>query len=190
MNDNSIDLKALVNGCKQGDRNSQRKVYEYLYRSMLAVSLRYMGNKDDAKDILHEGFIKVFNGIDKYNDSGSFEGWVRRIIANTAIDAIRKINNQKTLVNSDIVEIHEHEEEENFNWFEENQVSPQVIFDEIQNLTPAYRTVFNMYVIEGYTHNEIAEYLNISVGASKSNLSKAKARLKERLTERIEMINS
>ena len=95
MGSDSLDLQALVNGCKKGDRLSQRKVYEQLYNQMLGVSLRYMGNMDDAKDILHEGFIKVFTNIDKYTEEGSFIGWVRRIISNVAIDEIRRSKKSK-----------------------------------------------------------------------------------------------
>ncbi|MBL4653312.1 MAG: sigma-70 family RNA polymerase sigma factor [Flavobacteriales bacterium] len=191
MNSDSANLQALIDGCKNGDKVCQRKVYEQLYNQMLGVSLRYMGNMDDAKDVLHEGFIKVFTNMNKYSDDGSFIGWVKKIISNTAIDEIRRLSNSKTRTDSDLIENKSFElEEENYNWFEDNNVTPDRIQEEIQNLSPAYRTVFNMYVIEGYTHIEIADYLNISVGASKSNLSKAKARLKETLTNLIEKVNS
>lgn len=186
----SVEVQSLVSGCKKGDSNCQRKVYEKLYSQMLGVSLRYMGNMDDAKDILQEGFIKVFNNIHKYSDEGSFVGWVRRIISNTALDALRKSTSSKVFTDSEKVENTQIENEEEFNWFEENQITPEKIHEEIRGLSPAYRTVFNMYIIEGYSHKEIAEQLNISEGSSKSNLFKAKARLKERLTAEIEKINS
>jgi RNA polymerase sigma factor (sigma-70 family) len=190
MSSNSVDLQALIDGCKKSDKVCQRKVYEQLYNQMLGVSLRYMGNMDDAKDILHEGFIKVFTNINKYSDDGPFAGWVRRIISNTAIDEIRKSSNSKVKTDTDLIESRNFETEDDYNWFEDNNITPGRIQEEIENLSPAYRTVFNMYVVEGYTHKEIADYLNISVGASKSNLSKGKARLKERLTTLIEKINS
>ena len=190
MGSDSLNLKALVNGCKKGDRLSQRKVYEQLYSQMLGVSLRYMGNMDDAKDILHEGFIKVFTNIDKYSEDGSFTGWVRKIVSNVALDEIRRSNKFKVKTDSELIDSQNFEVDEEFNWFEENNISPDRIQHEIENLSPGYRAVFNMYVIEGYTHQEIADYLNISVGASKSNLSKSKARLKERLTNLIAKVNS
>ncbi len=135
---------------------------------MYAVSLRYAGNNDDAQDILQDGFVKVFRNLSMYRGDGSFEGWVRRIFVNTAIEHYRRKANVYP-----VTETHE-------NILEAKEVSAldslsikdlQAI---IQKLSPGYKTIFNLYIIEGYTHKEIAEMLGISEGTSKSQLARAK----------------
>lgn len=151
---------------------------------MMAVCRRYTRNDDQAKDILQDGFIKVFNNIGKFNFDGSFEGWVRRIIVNTAIDFTRKAKNDYLLMNENqSVEDFENDlldvEEEEFN-------IPLNVGDVIKGmdqLSNAYKAVFNLYVFENYSHQEIADTLGISVGTSKSNLAKARANLKKILTK-------
>jgi RNA polymerase sigma-70 factor (ECF subfamily) len=171
----------IIKGCLKNDRASQKALYEQYYSKMLGVCLRYAKDKDEAKDILHEGFLKVFNGLKNFNGTGSFEGWIRRIMANTSIDHLRK-NKQNYLIVSTVyanekgsVMIDEVDEDELIN------IDKEEILKAVQELTPAYRTVFNLYVIEEFTHREIAEMLDISEGTSKSNLSKAKFNLKKNL---------
>ncbi len=180
----------IIKGCLKNDRASQKALYETFYSKMLGVCLRYSKSSDEAKDILHEGFLKIFNSLKSFNNKGSFEGWVRRIMVNTAIDHLRK-NKQNYLIVSTV-----YANEKASNMAEEINddelvlhINQEEILKAVQELTPAYRTVFNLYVIEEYTHREIAELLDISEGTSKSNLSKAKFNLKKNLMHLIKNDN-
>lgn len=171
----------IIKGCLKNDRASQKALYEQHYSKMLGVCLRYAKDKDEAKDVLHEAFLKVFTNLKNFNGTGSFEGWIRRIMVNTSIDHLRK-NKQNYLIVSTVYAnekasnmADEVEEDELIN------IDKEEILKAVQELTPAYRTVFNLYVIEGFTHKEIAEMLDVSEGTSKSNLSKAKFNLKKNL---------
>lgn len=158
---------------------------------MLGVCLRYSKDKDDALDILQDGFVKVFMNIKLYGGIGSFEGWVRRIIVNTAIDFFRKEKKSILNVNSDYVEASAEEimdEDENDN--EYLNISTEEIMKAVQQLTPAYRTVFNLYVVDGFTHKEVAAQLGINEGTSKSNLSKAKMNLKKMLVNKYHTVKN
>ena len=149
---------------------------------MMGVCYRYTNNAEDARDILQDGFVKVYSNLKKYNFKGSLEGWIRRIMVNTAIDHFRKHKNV-FLVNDDddyILENSKVEEADSIY----SQFGEKIIMDAIQSLSPAYQTVFNLNVIEGYQHKEIAEKLNISEGTSKSNLAKAKQNLRKILLEK------
>jgi RNA polymerase sigma factor (sigma-70 family) len=175
---------ALVDGCIAQERRSQQKVYELFYGKMMAVCLRYTKNTDQAKDILQEAFIKVFRSVDKFNRAGSFEGWIRRIMVNTAIDHFRRTKNAYLLLGEErsIEDFSDIDEEDNIadeGPDEEMEVKPADVINAMQKLTPAYRTVFNLYVFEEMTHKEIADALGINVGTSKSNLAKAKNNLKK-----------
>jgi RNA polymerase sigma factor (sigma-70 family) len=176
----------IISGCKRGDRLCQQKLYEFFYRKMMGVSLRYSYSREEAKDLLHDSFIKIFQNIQKFDNKGSLEGWVRRTVVNTVIDHFRK--NRSVFIRSDeALENIEDTEEGPEN--EIAQFSTEDVMKMIQNLSPAYRTVFNMYVFEEYTHYEIAEKLGISVGASKSNLAKARLNLRKQLNALIEVGN-
>ena len=173
------ELDELISGCAKGERRCQQRIYEMMYGKMLGVCMRYTRDKDEAKDVLQDGFIKVYANIKHYNGKGSFEGWIRRIVVNTAIDYFRKNRSVNVTVDSDYVtkigdEPVEQEEEGIY-----SNIKTDDIVREIQRLSPAYQTVFNLYVVEGYTHKEIADKLGISVGTSKSNLAKAKINLKK-----------
>ncbi len=151
----------------------QRELYERFASKMYGVCLRYAANAEEAEDILQEGFIKVFKKMTSFRSEGSFEGWIRRIFVNTAIEHYRK----KIYLQP----ITEHEE----NTMEGKYLSvldslaEKDIINLVQKLSPGYRTVFNMYVVEGYTHKQIGEQLGISEGTSKSQLSRAKQILQE-----------
>jgi len=153
---------------------------------MLAICLRYTKNTDQAKDILQDGFIKVFKNIEGFNKAGSFEGWIRRIMVNTAIDYFRKTKNSYVLLGEErsIEDFRDPDAEDNLadSQAEESKFKAADIVNALQKLTPAYRTVFNLYVFEDMTHKEIAEKLGISIGTSKSNYAKAKHNLKNLLT--------
>ena len=180
MEDQHI-LVDIVNKCGKGNRKAQRKLYETFYGKMMGVCYRYTNNKEDAKDVLQEGFIKVYRNISKYKFNGSLEGWIRRIMVNTAIDHFRK---NKTVF---FVEDEDGFLLENTKIESENEIysrfGEEVIMKAIELLSPAYKTVFNLNVIEGFQHKEIAQKLGISEGTSKSNLAKAKIKLRLILSE-------
>ncbi len=178
----------LIDGCLGGERRCQQRVYELFYGKMMTVCLRYTKNTDQAKDILQDGFIKVFQSMDKFNRAGSFEGWIRRIMVNTAIDHFRRAKNSYLLLGEErSIEDFANQDEEDIvadeSSEEELDVKPADVINAMQKLTPAYRTVFNLYVFEEMTHKEIAEMLGINIGTSKSNLAKAKHNLKKLLTQ-------
>jgi RNA polymerase sigma-70 factor, ECF subfamily len=175
-------FKELIEGCLRGDRRSQQLVYKMLYGKMKAVCLRYTKDADHAMDVLQEGFIKVFQNMEKYTGQGSFEGWVRRIMVNLSIDNFRKQKHDLVLLGDR--ERAEEWEDEPENEDEEEDIydfRPNQIIEAMQQLSPAYRTVFNLYVFENYTHQDIAEALGISVGTSKSNYAKARKNMKKLL---------
>src|SRR5687768_7707093 len=163
----------LIEGCIRGDRKMQYELYQRYAPKMYGVCLRYAANAEEAEDILQEGFIKVFRKIGSYRGDGSFEGWIRRIFVNTAIEHFRK--------KSYLQPITEQEESSIEGKYVSvlDSLAENDIIKLIQQLSPGYRTVFNMYVIEGYTHKQIADVLKISEGTSKSQLSRAKLILQE-----------
>src|SRR3954465_4279614 len=151
----------------------QYELYQRFAPKMYGVCLRYAGNVEEAEDILQEGFIKVFNKMGSYRGEGSFEGWIRRIFVNTAIEHFRK----KIYVQP-IGDTEENTIEGKYLSVLDSLAEKDII-QLVQQLSPGYRTVFNMYVVEGYTHKQIAEMLGISEGTSKSQLSRAKQILQE-----------
>ncbi len=164
--------KNLIEACVNKERWAQKQLYEEHYGKMMGVCLRYSNNQDDALDILHEGFLKVFNHISKYQPGTSISAWIRRIMVNTSIDYYRKSIRRRT---EDIDQAY-HVSAPNADAI--SQCSEKEILQAIQTLSPAYRTVFNLYVIEGYSHREIAEQLGITESTSRSNLVKARLKLK------------
>lgn len=177
------DLEELIERCKRSDRRAQEQLFRLFYGKMLAVCLRYIHDKDSAQEVLQEGFIKVFENIKGYDSKGSFEGWVRRIMANCAIDAIRKVR-KDTILSDDANDFKFIPEEDEAEDWDVTVLKAEVAMEAIQQLSPAYRTVFNLYVLEEYTHREIAEKLGISEGTSKSNLAKAKMNLQQYLKQK------
>ena len=175
-----ISESDLLEGCRRGDRRLQHELYNRYAPKMYGVCLRYASNAEEAEDILQEGFIKIFNKIDSYRGEGSFEGWIRRIFVNTAIEHFRK----KTYLQP-ITETEENTVEGKYLSVLDNLAEKDII-QLIQQLSPGYRTVFNMYVVEGYTHKQIAEMLGISEGTSKSQLSRAKLILQDLVKNFIE----
>lgn len=151
----------------------QRELYDRYAAKMYGVCLRYAANAEEAEDVLQEGFIKVFRKMATFRKEGSFEGWIRRIFVNTAIEHYRK----KTYLQP-ITEQEENTVEGKYISVLDKLAEKDII-NLVQQLSPGYRTVFNMYVVEGYTHKQIAEQLGISEGTSKSQLSRAKQILQE-----------
>lgn len=176
----NISESDLINGCLEGDRRMQEELYRRFSPKMYAVCLRYAGNAEEAEDILQEGFIKVFKKLDSFRREGSFEGWVRRIFVNTAIEHFRRKRY--------LMPVTEKEE----NTIEGKYLSvlddlaARDIMALVQELSPGYRTVFNLYVVEGYTHKEIADMMGISEGTSKSQLSRAKVILQDMVKQFID----
>lgn len=163
----------LIKGCMEGNRRMQEELYSRFSSRMYAVCLRYAGNAEEAEDILQEGFIKIFKKLDSFRSEGSFEGWVRRIFVNTAIEHFRR---KRYLM--PVTEKEENTLEGKYNSVLDD-LGAKDILALVQELSPGYRTVFNMYVVEGYTHKEIADMLGISEGTSKSQLSRAKVILQD-----------
>ncbi|MEI6313104.1 MAG: RNA polymerase sigma factor [Bacteroidota bacterium] len=168
--------KDILQGCVNGERLSQKKLYEKYYSKMMAVCMRYAHSRDEGATILNEGFYKVFTKISGFDiENGNVEAWIYRIMVNTSIDHYRQEVKQRNIKELDVNVHNHHEDSSNVI----SQLSAEDIIELIQKLPTAYRTVFNMYVMEGMSHKEIGETLQISEGTSKSNLFKAKAKMKE-----------
>jgi len=181
----NISIETITK-CSQGIRSSQKEIYEKMYPEMFPICLRYSENRDDAMDLLHDSFIKLFTCIGKYKNEGSFEGWVRRIFVNKAIDTYRanKKNIQKIQYSSDILYNSTYAEDDSDDTLVMyKDITPAIIMAELNEVPLAYRTAFNMYVIDEYTHKEIAKLLGIAEGTSKSNLHKARLSLRKKLNK-------
>jgi len=166
----------IVEGCKAGKRELQKALYTRFSGKMFAVCLRYSKSREEAEDILQDGFVKVFHSIQQFMGTGSFEGWVRRIMVNTALEALRK---KKLDFSSFDIAHAGNQPDETFDLT--GKLSAQDLLTIIQELPNGYRTIFNLYAIEGYQHKEIAVMLNISEGTSKSQLARARGMLQEKL---------
>ena len=156
----------------------QELLYNRFSPKMYSVCLRYSGNAEDARDLLQEGFIKIFKNLSKYRGDGSFEGWIRRIFVNTSIEHFRK-----KVYLQDVTETQERTLEDK-EWNVLDELAEKDIMKMIHQLSPGYKAVFNMHVIEGYSHKEIAEILGINEGTSKSQLARAKMVLKKMVHDR------
>lgn len=165
--------ESIIKDCKANNRGAQEKLYQTYYRYAMSISLPYVNSEDEAQEVVNDGFIKVFMNIHQYDKKRSFKGWFRRILINTAIDTFRKNKSHYNQIEFGETQIG------NFDDNIIDRMSAEEILDLVQHLPQAYKIVFNLYVIEGYKHHEIAKILNISVGTSKSNLSKARNKLKE-----------
>jgi RNA polymerase sigma factor (sigma-70 family) len=173
----------LISGCIDGNRRMQEELYRRFSPRMYAVCLRYASSSEEAEDILQEGFIKIFKKLGSFRSEGSFEGWIRRVFVNTAIEHFRRRRYLQPVT--------EREE----NTIEGKYLSvlddlaEKDILALVKQLSPGYRTVFNMYVVEGYTHKEIGDMLGISEGTSKSQLSRAKVILQDLVRTFLEQQN-
>jgi RNA polymerase sigma factor (sigma-70 family) len=174
----TISESDLIKGCIAGERRMQEELYRRFAPKMYAVCLRYANNADDAQDLLQEGFIKVYRNLHRFRAEGSFEGWIRRVFVNTSIEHFRKKSTrlsmvtdkeENTIEDADITALH--------------RLAEKDIINIIQELSPGYRTVFNLYVVEGYSHKEIGDLLGISEGTSKSQLARAKGVLQKKISQ-------
>ena len=162
-------IKDIITGCIAGNRNCQSDLYKLFSPKMMIVCLRYSKNLEEAEEILQDGFIRVFKFIGQFKNEGSFEGWVRKIMVNCALQKLRSQVNLRP-----VISLNAESHDETFqNTIVENMNGKEMM-QMVQELSPAYRMVFNLYHFEGYKHREIAELLGVGEGTSKSNLAQAK----------------
>ena len=173
----SHDEISLIKACSNGDSKAFRKIYEIHSGTMYSICLRYMNNEDEAKDALQEGFIKVFKNISKFKFTGSFEGWMKRIFVNSSIELIRKRK-----MHLDVSELNSNELPLTAK-IETGSLDAEKMMTLVQQLPEGYRTVFNMFIVDGYSHKEISNYLEISESTSKTQLFKARKQLQEWLKD-------
>ena len=171
------DEISLIKACGTGDNKAFKKIYDQHSGTMYSICLRYMNNEDEAKDALQEGFIKVFKNISKFKFTGSFEGWMKRIFVNSSIELIR---NRK--MHLDVSELNSNELPLTAK-IETGSMDAEKMMTLVQQLPEGYRTVFNMFIVDGYSHKEISDYLEISESTSKTQLFKARKQLQEWLKD-------
>lgn len=169
----------IVTGCIQKNAIAQKYLYEKFSRKMMGVCLRYCDNTEEAEDVVQNGFISVFANLESFKGTGSLEGWVRKIMVNTALTNIRKNKKFKQNIELETVEYMLP----STSYMNESFAATDLL-KAIQTLPPGFRTVFNLYAIEGYSHKEIGEMLNISEGTSKSQYSRARAHLQKIIPSR------
>ncbi|WP_340064305.1 sigma-70 family RNA polymerase sigma factor [Ascidiimonas aurantiaca] len=170
-----MSLKQLIHQCKNGERKAQEQLYRLFGGKLYSICLKYSRNKTEAEDNLHDSFLTIFQKIEQFNFNGSFEGWMRRITVNTVLQKYRKEGVFDLIAN----EVAEEVEIE----VDAEDISLQYLLNIIQELPNRYRLVFNMYVLDGYSHKEIGEMLLISEGTSKSNLARARMILKNKIED-------
>ena len=171
-------LEQLVPACRRGERSAQRRMFEALAPKMMALCLRYTGDRPTAEDVLQDGFVTLFSRLDSYSGAGSFEGWARRIFVNTALMHLRRTDALK--LSDDIAEARTLFSEEAT---PVQKMGYRELMGLIGKLPADARTVFNMYVIEGYSHKEIADALGFTEATSRSKLQRARMRLQEMIKE-------
>lgn len=173
------DEEEIIQYCRQNNRKAQKKLYEVHFGKMMATVRRYISDHDEAMEVVNAGFLKIFTNLHQYQGSGSFQGWMSKVMINTAIDYLRSNRNYLSNV-SLFEEIHENEEPD-ISPGEFDDIDCETLYMMIDNLPPASRTVFNFFAIEGFSHQEISEKLGISIGTSKAHLHFARIKLKEML---------
>ena len=175
------EYSQLIAGCLANKREAQHRLFKTFYSKMFHICYRYASNKEEAQDMLNEGFIKIFNNLDKYQPIGSFEAWMKRVMANAALDYQRKHKPNFETVDYDAISQFESSS------YEENHAISKISSDElmllIQKLPPMSRSVFNLYIFEEYSHAEIAEMLHIKEGTSHWHLNSARTKLKQLIIE-------
>lgn len=176
-----MNLEEIIEGCLGKNASAQKQLYDYLSPRMMGVCMRYSSSVEEAEDILQDGFIKLFDKIETFGGIGSFEGWARRLFVNTALDALRKKKKYQFDQPLDDVSYML-----NSNDYIEEGLAANDILKILQTIPVGYRTVFNLYAIEGYSHKEIAEQLSITVSTSKSQYSRAKSLLRD-IIEKLEL---
>ena len=175
-----MSLQKLIHQCKRRELKAQEELYKLYSAKFFALCLKYSGSYEEAQDLLQDGFLKIFTRIDQFSGKGSFEGWMTRIFINSAIKKSKKQHLFLSLT--------EDYPEETQVDFDEDLLSADFLISIIQELPTAYRHVFNLYVMDGYSHKEIAAMLEISEGTSKSNLARARQKLKARIEDYLNLL--
>lgn len=170
-----MSLDQLIKNCKKRDAKAQSQVYQLFAKKLYSLCLKYSRNYAEAEDNLQDAFVTIFSKIDQFKNKGSFEGWAKRITINTALQRY-KSKGVFNIVNEDQIADEEVE-------IEEGNIPLDFLLEIIQNLPDKYRLVFNLYVLDGYSHKEISELLNITTGTSKSNLSRGRQILKQKIED-------
>ena len=168
-----MGLNKLIKQCAKNDQKAQKEIYQLFAGKLFSICLKYSKNKQEAQDNFQDGFITIFNKIGQFNFEGSFEGWIKRVMVNTVLLKYRN-KNVLNIVTEEIPD-------EVIVDIDEEEVSLEFLLNLIQELPDRYRMVFNLYVMDGYSHKEISEMMQIAEGTSKSNLAKARAILKQKI---------
>ncbi len=185
MTADRFNIIPLIEGCKKNDRKSQHFIYEKFYGKMMGVALRYFRDEDTASDVVQESFIKAFSKIKQFEGGDNFGGWLKRIVINHSLDQLRK-NKNVSFTNEELLKNQTYDDEsEDLSFY--SQIKMNQILDAVHELSDSYKTVFNLYVLDGLTHKEIAHLLGISEGTSKSNFAKAKRKLKTILSNKYKL---
>lgn len=165
----------LIKKCRKGDQRSQMQIYKLYYKAMFNTSLRIVGNKSDAEDVMQDSFIDAFQKIDQYGEDGSFGGWLKRIVVNNSLDHLHKNKNETEL--KDHMEVVESENESD----DMNKIRLVDIKEALKKIKEEYRVIISLYLFDGYDHEEISEILNISYNLSRTRYSRARKKLKDRI---------
>ena len=176
-------IQKIIKGCLKGRKTDQYRLYAMHAKKMFGVCLRYAENYEEAQDVLQDGFVKVFQNLSSYKGKGSLEGWIRRIIVNTAIERYRG-----RMYHLSIDDIAHEEAAISSNDHEEGHLHAKDILSLVQKLPVQYRLVFNLYALEGFSHKEIGKFLRISESTSRSNLTRARTILKEKINKESEIL--
>ena len=179
---NQANIETIIRGCQNGDRTAQEKLYSMYYGEMMAICMRYLTNKEVAGEVMNDGFMKIFKALRKGNECTALKSWMRRIMINTAIDHYRA--NKKHYYGLDVEHIDMPQNDHSVI----EHLSAQAILELVQELPDSYRMVFNLHVIDGYTHPQVGELLGISDGTSRSNYSKARIKLQKMIRSRYKML--
>jgi RNA polymerase sigma-70 factor (ECF subfamily) len=177
------DIHQIAEQCKKGNRQAQKALYEQFAPQLFAVCLRYCKNRMEAEDLLHEGFIKIFDKIEQFRGEGTINAWLRKIMVNTVLDELRNkqnflyVDDTETVVRN-IADTNEDNEDNNKIY----DIDVNQVFELVKQMPQQYKLVFNLYVVENYSHEKIASKLGISINTSKSNLSRARKWLKNRIS--------
>lgn len=173
-----MDERQLIESCRKGERLAQKQLYDTFSRKMMGVCLRYVNDRETARDLLQEGFVKVFSSINSYMGNGSFEGWVRKIFVNVALEYLRRNDVMRETVDLDeVAELSQPDSSV------VSELSANDLLRLIHQLPAGFRTVFNLFAIEGYSHREISQMLNITESTSRSQYVRARQILQKRINE-------
>ncbi|MDR0537695.1 MAG: sigma-70 family RNA polymerase sigma factor [Tannerellaceae bacterium] len=173
-----MNERQLIDGCKKGNRLAQKELYDKYSRKMMGVCMRYFNDKETARDVLQEGFVKLFLNINSFLEEGPFEAWMRKIFVNSALEHLRRVDILKEAASLDNVT-----EQSSAPSSPLDDLREQELLKMVQNLPTGFRTVFNLFAIEGYSHKEIAEMLGITESTSRSQYTRARQLLQKRIKE-------